>query len=213
MVYFTSMPLFIFTLLSIFLSVVIHEISHGYAAYGLGDKTAKDAGRLTLNPLPHIDTIGTLIVPAFLILTNSSFLFGWAKPVPYNPYNLRGGRYGEAFVAAAGSLSNFAIALILGFSSSFLESGPVLELIYIIVFINIILGLFNLIPLPPLDGSKVLLALLPGKIEHWYRTHIIETVERLGILSFFLIVFLFIFLLADPFFNFAGYLTQLVIIS
>ncbi|HEY4500581.1 MAG TPA: site-2 protease family protein [Candidatus Paceibacterota bacterium] len=103
---------FIFSLIVLLFSVVIHEISHGYAALFLGDRTAEYAGRLTLNPIKHIDLVGTIILPVISLLLPGSFLFGWAKPVPYNPYNLRNQRWGEAIVAAAGPLSNILLALI-----------------------------------------------------------------------------------------------------
>src|SRR3989344_222487 len=106
----TNIIFLIFQLTVLIFSVMIHEISHGYMAEYLGDPTARDAGRLTLNPVKHIDPFGSIILPLILSLTNSPILFGWAKPVPYNPYNLRPGRWSEAIVAAAGPLSHLAIA-------------------------------------------------------------------------------------------------------
>jgi Zn-dependent protease len=139
----------------------MHEYSHGFVANLLGDPTAKLAGRLTLNPIPHIDPIGTILVP--LLLLPSGFLFGWAKPVPYNPYNLKDQRYGPALVGAAGPFSNFLIAIIFTAVLSFAgnELGRSAVFFALIVYANVILGVFNLLPIPPLDGSKVLFAALP----------------------------------------------------
>lgn len=158
---------FAFQIAVLIMSVVIHEVSHGYAASYLGDQTARWEGRLTLNPLKHLDPVGSILVPA-LAYSMGGFIFGWAKPVPYNPYNLRPGRWSEATVAVAGPLSNITIALIFGLM---LRSGVTLgwasmefvEISAMIVFINIVLALFNLMPIPPLDGSKILFAFFPEK--------------------------------------------------
>ncbi|MBI5138448.1 MAG: site-2 protease family protein [Candidatus Vogelbacteria bacterium] len=155
----TQVTTVIISLAILLMSVVIHEISHGYVAYLLGDPTAKLAGRLTLNPLKHLDPIGSIIVP--IVTSVAGFTFGWAKPVPYNPYNLQAGKWGPAAVAAAGPLSNLFIALVFGLSLRFgLVTGPAQSLIVLITFVNIILAVFNLIPIPPLDGSKVFFSLL-----------------------------------------------------
>ena len=150
------------------MSVVIHEVSHGAVAGLLGDPTARLAGRLTLNPLKHLDPVGSVILPLILSLIPGGIIFGWAKPVPYNPYNLRAGNWGPAMVAAAGPAANFLIALIFSIvlrlgAGSFL-SLPVIEFIAGIVFINLVLMIFNLMPVPPLDGSKILFALLPYRL-------------------------------------------------
>lgn len=143
-------------------SVIAHEVAHGKMADYLGDPTARYAGRLTLNPLPHIDPIGSVFLPLLLILTQSPILFGWAKPVPYNPYNLRNQRYGNALVAGAGVGTNFFIALVLGFLIRFVPlSVEFSRVLGDIVLINLVLGVFNLIPIPPLDGSKILFDFLP----------------------------------------------------
>lgn len=151
------------------MSVVIHEVSHGYMANMLGDPTAKNAGRLTLNPLKHLDMFGSFILPAVMWFS-TGFLFGWAKPVPYNPYNLRHQRYGTALVGAAGAMANFLIAIIFGLIIRFADvlslSGPFFDIAILIVFLNILLGVFNLIPVPPLDGSKVLFAILPFRFRY-----------------------------------------------
>ncbi|OGY63187.1 MAG: hypothetical protein A3B92_03745 [Candidatus Harrisonbacteria bacterium RIFCSPHIGHO2_02_FULL_42_16] len=157
----------LFLYIVIILSATFHEFAHGFVAHKLGDDTAKNQGRLTLNPLAHIDLIGTILVPLFLLLTSGIFI-GWAKPVPYNPNNLSDRRYGSLKVGIAGPAANLLIAFILGlplrFSYLFLSAGvsPLfLELVSFIVLINIFLALFNLIPFPPLDGSKVFADLFP----------------------------------------------------
>ena len=155
-------------ILVIILSVIIHEVMHGVAADKLGDPTARLAGRLTLNPLPHIDPIGSILLPIIFALTPGSFFFGWAKPVPYNPYNLRPGRFSEAIVAGAGPAANLAIAIVFALA---LRSGVFagLESLFIyIVAINISLMLLNLIPVPPLDGSKIASAILPRALSRGY---------------------------------------------
>jgi Zn-dependent protease len=152
----------LFYILILFMSVVIHEVAHGYAARMLGDRTAEYEGRLTLNPLVHIDPIGSVIVP--IITSLAGFPFGWAKPVPFNPYNLRSQRWGELIVAAAGPLSNIAIAVVFGLIIRFGAgelSASFLAPAFQVVLINLSLAIFNLIPIPPLDGSKILFGILP----------------------------------------------------
>jgi len=152
-------------IVALILSIVLHEVAHGYAANWLGDPTARLSGRLTANPLVHIDILGSIIVPGLLFLSHAGFLFGWAKPVPYNPYNLSNQRWGEAIVSAAGPATNLLLAIIFAL---IIRAGDIinlsdsaLQLAGYIVFINILLACFNLIPVPPLDGSKILLGLLP----------------------------------------------------
>ena len=157
------MSITILSIVILIFSVIVHEVSHGYMADVLGDPTARLQGRLSLNPLKHIDPLGSIIVPIMtLVLTH--FAFGWAKPVEYNPYNLKNKRQGEFLIALAGPFSNIIIALIFGTIIRFTFYGavtPFIEVSSYIVIINIILGIFNLIPLPPLDGSKLLFSLLP----------------------------------------------------
>jgi len=150
-------------------SVVLHEVSHGWVAYALGDPTAKYAKRLTLNPLRHLDPVGSILLPGILILMKlfggGGIIFGWAKPVPINPYNFKDQRYGSAKVAAAGPLANISLALIFGLALRFLPMiynirGLSLIFLYI-VQINLILAIFNLLPVPPLDGSHILFTFLP----------------------------------------------------
>lgn len=161
----------LFAIIILVFSVVVHEVSHGAMANQLGDPTAKYAGRLTLNPISHIDPVGSIILPMFLILTNSPFLVGWAKPVPINPYNLKDQKYGPAKTAAAGPIANIIIAVFFGLLLRFLpvfgiiDSQMIYSFFQYIVVINLILALFNLIPIPPLDGSHILFSFLPYSME------------------------------------------------
>ncbi len=165
---------FIFSIAILIMSVVVHEVSHGFLAYFLGDPTAKLAGRLTLNPVKHIDPIGSILVPGILALLPGGLILGWAKPVPFNPYNLRGGKWGPAIVALAGPFSNLLIALVFGlilqFGAGSWLNPATASLVFSIVVINVMLALFNLTPVAPFDGSKLLYAILPdrtGKVERF----------------------------------------------
>ncbi len=154
----------IFPFLIIIFSIILHEVAHGYAAYVQGDMTAHRAGRLTINPLPHIDIIGSVIVPLLAFLTAGTF-FGWAKPVPYNPYNIRT-RIGLAFIASAGVLTNLLLAFLAGVMFKILLLQGVLtpefgKAIFTIISVNVSLAFFNLIPIPPFDGMAILEALFP----------------------------------------------------
>lgn len=165
-------------------SVIVHEVAHGYVALLNGDPTAKFSGRLTLNPGPHIDPIGTVLLPLLLLLTGSRVLFGWARPVPVNPLNFRNYVWGEISVSAAGPLSNLALAA--GFALLLrlgLGNLGLAKLAYYGVSINIFLALFNLVPIPPLDGSHVLAALLPRELNRLY--------QHLEPVGFILILILF----------------------
>jgi len=173
---------------------MIHEVSHGIVALWLGDPTAKYMGRLTLNPAKHIDPVGSILVPLISKLT-LGFAFGWAKPVPYNPYNLRDQRFAPAIVGLAGPVSNILIALTFGFFLRiFLITGAVplsgegflFSFFYYAIIINLILAVFNLLPIPPLDGSKLVFAVLDLSEETKY------ALERYSMFFFFIIIFLFI---------------------
>ena len=201
-------------------SVIIHEVSHGVAALWLGDATAKYAGRLNLNPMHHIDPIGSVAVPLVMMFT-TGFAFGWAKPVPYNPYNLRDQKWGPALVAIAGPLSNFSVALIATILAKVLpvalaikfdilqrfigilggvgdwsdrwghlaeavagSGGSILfGLLIMTIFWNVVLGMFNLLPIPPLDGSKIMYSLFS------LRTETIIMFEQLGFILLLLVIF------------------------
>ena len=158
----------LFLVVVIIFSAVIHEVMHGVAADKLGDPTARYAGRLTLNPIPHLDMVGSILLPLVLAFTGSSFFFAWAKPVPYNPYNLRPGRFSEAIVAGAGPASNLVIALIGGLVIRLGVVAAANDIIFLIVVVNVMLFVFNLFPIPPLDGSKILSALLPRSLAGGY---------------------------------------------
>lgn len=171
----------------ILLSMTLHEVMHGYIAYLLGDDTAKHQGRLTLNPIKHIDPFMTLILPVLLAIAGLP-IFGGAKPVPFNPNNLRGGEWGAALVAIAGPLTNFFIAFI-AFGIWVLAGQPtagiVGQIFSLTIMVNLGFTIFNLIPIPPLDGSRVLYALAPEFVRRG-----MEWIERYGIFFVFAIVLL-----------------------
>lgn len=192
----------IFQVVVLIFSAVVHEVSHGFVANSLGDPTAKNMGRLTLNPLKHLEWFGSFFLPAILILTKSPILFGWAKPVPYNPMNLKNPRWDSAYIALAGPLSNFAIAIVFGLFLRFIpfsDNSAFMffpELFAIIVFINILLGVFNLVPIPPLDGSKLLFAFLGDS-----QREAMQFLEQNGLILLLLFI-LFGFQLILPIINF-----------
>ncbi len=196
---------FIFGLLVLIFSVILHEVAHGYMANWLGDPTARPGRRLTLNPISHIDPIGTIILPGLLLLTQPftglPFLIGYAKPVPYNPYNLHG-RYDEALVAFAGPGTNILLALIFGLFIRFGANNfdvSILSAFATITYINMLLALFNLIPVPPLDGSKVLSGILPQGLGMGY-DKFRANFERLGVLQGTLLIMV-VFYFLSPFFT------------
>jgi Zn-dependent protease len=166
-----SLPIISFVILII--SIILHEVSHGYMAEYLGDPTARILGRLTLNPIPHIDPMGSIVLPLLFVISGSPVVFGWAKPVPYDPRNIRGTqwkeRYGGAIVAAAGPMVNIILAIIFGLIARFGLFGPsFIQFAIMVVVINVSLAVFNLIPIPPLDGHHILSALLPKSIRLKY---------------------------------------------
>ncbi|MCD4705853.1 site-2 protease family protein [bacterium] len=161
----------VFALFALIYSIILHEYAHGWMADQLGDSTAKYAGRLTLNPIPHIDPMGSIFIPAMLVLFNAGFIVGWAKPVPFNPNNLSDKKYGIAKVALAGPAANFFIALFLGMILRICYTDALsgynldifMQLIAYVIWLNLLLGIFNLMPIQPLDGSKIFATFLPYK--------------------------------------------------
>ena len=193
----------ILSLIAVFAAIVLHEVAHGYVAYRLGDPTAKVNGRLSLNPLAHIDIVGTILVPVFLVIVHSPFLIGWAKPVPINPSYFRNPFKGMLYVALAGPAMNVILALttvlvgrvaLLAFSPSYLvyATGFGANLVHAIFFTlgmfviyNVILAVFNLIPIPPLDGSRILTYFLPPE-----GRRIMLAMERYGFIILIAIIYL-----------------------
>jgi len=172
-------------------SAILHEYAHGWMADQLGDSTARYAGRLTLNPRAHIDLWGTLLMPLFLfVLTRGSFLFAYAKPVPYNPYNLKNQKWGPVMVAVAGPMANFLLAILFGLVIRFFPNLSINIFLYVIVYANVLLGVFNLVPIPPLDGSKVLYAVLPDSMNNFKLN--LERYSLFILLAFIMVGFDFI---------------------
>jgi Zn-dependent protease len=168
-------------------SIIFHEIAHGLAADKLGDPTARLSGRLSLNPLSHLDPIGSLLLPGIIILSNSPFIIGWAKPVPVNPYNLNNPKKDMIWVSLAGPATNLALAVIfaLPLRLGILDGGTLLGQIFLLgLRLNILLAIFNLIPVPPLDGSRILSGLLPADLSLQF-----NKIEPFGI---FIILILFL---------------------
>ncbi len=187
----------IFSLIILIMSVVLHEVSHGYTAAILGDPTAKYAGRLTLNPISHLDLVGSFFVPVLTTVLGGP-TFGWAKPVPYNPYNLRGGKWGPAIVGLAGPLANLFLAVFFSFIfhvalfKSFL-SLEVIKLIIAAVQINIVLFVVNIIPVPPIDGSKVLFSLIPYRYNY-----VVEFMEKYQLTLILFVIFFLKNIISGP---------------
>lgn len=180
-------------------SIIIHEIAHGLAADRLGDPTARLSGRLTLNPLPHIDPVMSILLPALLYFTGSGIIIGAAKPVPIDPYNLRNPRKDMGLVGLAGPASNLLLALVFSiiariFFPNATSSNPWFNLLASITFVNIILAIFNLIPIPPLDGGRLLTAVLPRQY-----AQVLDSLENIGIL-----IVLFLLIFPNPIFSLSG---------
>ncbi len=196
---------------AIIFSIILHEVAHGFMADWLGDPTARYAGRLTLNPIPHIDPVGSVILPGLLALTSSPFLIGWAKPVPYNPYNLSNQRWGEALVGFAGPATNILIALVFGILLRFgVYTETLAPLMVMLVISNLWLALLNLVPIPPLDGSKILKSLLPYPLAQSYAglegmTYALGPIGLIGVLL------LFIYVLSEPLGAFVYYVFSLLV--
>ena len=188
----------IFYVAVLIMSVVAHEFAHAYTAYRLGDDTARLSGRLTLNPLKHLDFFGSILLPLFLVISKAGFVIGWARPVPYNPNNIKDQKRGTILISIMGIITNFTIAIIFGllirlmvfYGMPLYDQGGslnhLLKISTIIVFVNIVLAIFNLIPIPPLDGSKILFSLMPYRY-----LYIKNFLERWGmVVLLFFIIFL-----------------------
>jgi len=178
-------------ILAFLIAVIFHETAHGYVADRLGDPTARISGRLTLDPRAHIDPFGTLLLPLLLLLIRAPFIFGWAKPVPFDPYNLRDPRKGMLLIAVAGVVTNFVIAILatilfhltVNFLPASFATLAFSVILQKIILINVLLAVFNLIPIPPLDGSKVLMSILPENL-----AQDIRSVEPYGIFLLLLLI-------------------------
>lgn len=197
-------PIHLVMIVVLILSVVMHELAHGYAANWLGDPTARLAGRLNPNPLVHLDPLMSVILPGLLILSGSPLLFGAAKPVPYNPYNLRNQKWGEAIVAFAGPATNIILALVFAivirFADALALSQSFLEVAFMIVMLNLFLAFFNLVPIPPLDGSKILSRFLPTTLAMKYENMRLVLERNVGI-AFMVLILIFVFVLAEPLYH------------
>jgi Zn-dependent protease len=174
------------TLVILLFSAIVHEVSHGLVAEKFGDDTAREEGRITLNPIPHIDPFGSILLPALLLFVGSPIIFGAAKPVPVNFNSLHPRRLGMAMVSLAGPLSNFLIAVAAGLIIKFGLGNAIANPILLeVIQLNLMLGTFNLLPIPPLDGSKIIAAFLPDSLMHW-----ILSLERYGFILIIVLLFL-----------------------
>jgi Zn-dependent protease len=206
-------PLQIAMIVILIISVVIHEMAHGFAADWLGDPTARLQGRLSPNPIVHLDPLMSVILPGLLIMSGSPILFGAAKPVPYNPYNFTNQKWGEAIVAFAGPASNILLAIIFGTMIRFSEvlqlSASFVQIASMVVVLNIFLALFNLLPIPPLDGSKILPKFLPLGLSMKYE-QFRRVFEQNIAFGFGLVILLFIFVLSQPLLDLTRWLAALM---
>lgn len=199
---------------ALILSVILHEMAHGYAANWLGDPTARLQGRLSANPLVHLDPMMSVILPGILLATGSPILFGAAKPVPYNPYNFTNQKWGEAIVAFAGPLANFFIAgvfaVLVRLSDVLMLSETFVILSLQIIMLNIFLAFFNLVPIPPLDGSKILPRFLPYPLRLKYEGFR-GYFEQNIVLGFGLVIIFFMVFLAGPLYVATQWLTYFLV--
>ncbi len=183
----------IFSIIALIFSVIVHEVAHGYAAELQGDPTPRAQKRLTLNPIPHLDLFGSILLPVLMVVSGAGFIMGWAKPVQFNPTYFRNRKWGPVFVALAGPLANIVIAAVLSLVLRFIPvSATFFDFVGLIVYINLLLAVFNLLPIPPLDGHYVLFALLPRRFEwlkHW--------LAQYGLILFLIIV-LFLWKFIQP---------------
>lgn len=177
----------ILSLLLFFSAVVVHEFSHAFVAYKLGDQTARRMGRLTLNPLAHIDPFGTVLLPLMLILMGSPVLFGYAKPVPVNFASLKNPKQDMIWVGFAGPAANFIFAVVLSWllKTGLILTQPIAMMLESLLVLNVVLAVFNLMPLPPLDGSRILMGLLPLPL-----AMALASMERYGIIVLFGLIYL-----------------------
>lgn len=190
----------LFLVIILIISFMVRNIVYGYVANWLGDPTARLSGRITANPLAHIDPLGSVIIPGLLIFTNTGIILGWPKPMPYNKYNFTNQKWGETIVGVSGSLANLALAVIFALIIQFAPiSVNFLDLAVDVVLLNLFLAFFNLIPIPPLDGSKILANLLPFKLSYKY-SQLIHSMEMNPLLSLVIILLLFMFFIGGPFF-------------
>ncbi|MFM2423745.1 MAG: hypothetical protein RLZZ70_132 [Candidatus Parcubacteria bacterium] len=207
-------PITIALIIGLIASIVLHEVAHAYAANALGDPTARLEGRLSLNPLVHIDPLMSVIVPGFLVLSGSPFLFGAAKPVPYNPYNFSNQKWGEAIVAGAGPAVNVLLAVIFAGVYHVANGAGMTELfLYLLaqlVVMNLFLAFFNLMPIPPLDGSKILPRLLPFSLRMQYEGFR-RYLEQNVFIAFALVIFLFVYVLGAPLSQFVGSIAEFLL--
>lgn len=195
----------IFDIIIIVFSAILHEVSHGLAARALGDKTAEYAGRLTLDPRAHIDPYGSIILPLLLwFMSGGRFLFAYAKPVPFNPFNLKYQKWGPALVGLAGPATNFVLSGVMAvlIRSDFFAQGAA-QFLFRVLIINVSLGVFNLMPIPPLDGSKLLFALMPARYDR-----LKHKLDQYGIWFAFVFVMFFSYVLVYPIEWIVGFLLK-----
>ena len=196
------------SLVALILGLTLHEFAHALMGHYLGDTTAQEAGRLSINPLVHIDPLTTLALPLLLILAGSPVVFAAAKPVPFNPWQVRYGRWGAALVAIAGPLTNLVLAIIFGLYLRFAPIGPnVGQFFYTIVVTNVALFVFNLIPFPPLDGSRVLYAASPIQVRE-----VMDRIESAGFMAIVVFMVAYYYLGIGKFFSlFVHHIVQLIV--